>query len=331
MKIYIHPNVFNSEPAWKNLDRLFILIEDRRYEWLLKIESDLDDFANSTYLDAQPHYKYDIYSELAKGTFSKNGMEGNNQNERVINIITTKDLNFYLKFLEQPLYIILEHIENDKHFLDTLFRCFKNASKKINKSIEKKWISFLHAGGKDGVIPNIKNKLGEIPPRIFVLLDSDRKFRDEPLSRGLSQALEFCDSCNTANNIQYHVTHKREIENYLPDSVLLALTDTEQNIVYGAYSQLSPEQKDFYDLEKGFDDKSSAIGQEALFEGIEEQVFSNLRKGFALNKKFDTKKVFPRLFTNEQHVSQNTLMSRCSHQPQPDELKELLESIKILL
>ena len=57
MKIYIYPSLFNNDLAWHDLDRLFILIEDRRYEWLIKNENDLTDFVNSTYLDAQPEYK----------------------------------------------------------------------------------------------------------------------------------------------------------------------------------------------------------------------------------------------------------------------------------
>jgi hypothetical protein len=175
MKIYIHSHLFNDDSAWRDLDRLFIFIEDRRYEWLLKNERDLDGFAESAYLDAQPEYKYDIYSELAQSTFTKSNTEGYARNNVVIDINSLDSLKYYIRFLEQKLYVILEHIENDRYFLDALFRCYKKTSKKIIRHIENKWIDFLHAGGKDGIMPNIKARLGEIEPRIFVLLDSDKK------------------------------------------------------------------------------------------------------------------------------------------------------------
>ena len=325
MKIYIYPSLFNNDLAWHDLDRLFILIEDRRYEWLIKNENDLTDFVNSTYLDAQPEYKYNIYRELAESTFSKANTEGGNHKETVIEIQTLDNLSYNLLFLNQPLYIILENIENDKYFLDALFRCFKKPSKKIIRHIEFKWIEFLHAGGKDGVIPNIRGRQGRIRTRIFILLDSDKKLPNEPYSGNLTRILEFCASTHAI----CHTTYKREIENYLPDTVLSTLTNADQRSVYDAYAQLSSEQKDFYDLEKGFNDRGTAVGQEPLFEGVRD--FQNLRKGFALNKRFDTKKDFPRLFNNETYVTQEALNTRCAHQPNPNELRDLLDTISRLI
>lgn len=327
MKIYIHSHLFNDDSAWRDLDRLFFFIEDRRYEWLIRNEQDLDDFEKSTYLDAQPKYKYDIYSELAQSSFSKYNTEGYTPNIIIIDINSLDSLKYYIRFLEQKLYIIIEHIENDKYFLNALFRCYKKTSKKIIRHIENKWIDFIGAAGKDGVMPNIRARLGEIEPRIFVLLDSDKKLPNEPLNKVSQSVVEFCES--KKDTCYCHITYKREIENYLPESVLSTLTSVEQKTVYESYCKLSSHQKDFYDLEKGFDDKSTALEQETLFETVFD--FQNLRKGFALNNKFDTKKDFPRLFANTQHVTQDTLNARCAHQPQPNELKELLNSISRLI
>ena len=54
------------------------------------------DFAESAYLDAQPKYKYDIYSELAQSTFSKSDTEGVTPNTVIIDVNSLDSLKYYI-------------------------------------------------------------------------------------------------------------------------------------------------------------------------------------------------------------------------------------------
>ncbi len=117
---------------------------------------------------------------------------------------------------------------------------------------------------------------------------------------------------------------KREIENYLPLSVLATLTDKKE--VFEAYKQLNPAQQDFYDMEKGFDGKNEIPNDcDGLWDNIDKKKpnFQHLRYGFCGK---NGKSLLETLFENQVLITKEGLLERCKSTGQ-NELKELLAKI----
>jgi hypothetical protein len=184
------------------------------------------------------------------------------------NLKRLKPAEYLLKdaifLLEQPLSIIVENGTSDGYFLNAIIKHFGNNNIKIAKS--NNWIEYLHAGGKTLISSVIKNKINsfksptryKLSPhkylRFFVLFDSDKLYPTSPNLPAQNTIMEDCQKYG----VPYHQLNKREIDNYLPDVVFnvpntnVALID-----VIDAFIRLNPEQKDFYDTEKGFDGKKN--------------------------------------------------------------------------
>lgn len=102
-----------------------------------------------------------------------------------------------IRYLSQPFKILQENSLNDAYFLEALLRNFKNKSKKIARFKENGFLSYENAGGKDNIKNCIEAALKEfrfLPKsperylRLFVLVDSDRRFKGHHPSN--LQALE---------------------------------------------------------------------------------------------------------------------------------------------
>lgn len=249
-----------------------------------------------------------------------------------------------IAFLEQPVIVILENSLNDGHFLRAIIKHF-DATGVVTKHLENRWLEFGNAGGKTNFFNFITAKLKrfrKLPKpnysylKVFVLLDSDKKFPKENKEsyKRLMQLLE-------ENNIPFHILEKREMENYMPDEVIDSIL--EQREFIDAYLRLSPIQKDYFDLEKGFPDRNierlpDDDGFKQLYEEIGGGDIGIFRKN-SFNQPFENfKSEFPKLF-HHQLVTKATLLKRCEHHSNnpeehpynPKELPDLLKKIAELL
>lgn len=240
-----------------------------------------------------------------------------------------------IRFLDQPFTIILENNNNDAPFFEKLIEEFKTKSKKIRHLDDNGWLEYGNAGGC-GNIPNFingnlkifkglpkKNKYEYL--RCFTLVDSDKKHPNDN-----NNEREKLKNYLIENNIPYHILEKREMENYLPAD---AIPETPKNRDFlDAYKRLSPVQQDFFDIEKGFDnknfDKLSNEVQE-LYKNTSQSDRNLFRKkGLEIEGNF--KSEFPKYFKSEK-VNRETLMNRCSDQNDKNELPHILEKISNLL
>ena len=124
--------------------------------------------------------------------------------------------------------------------------------------LNKGWLAFENAGGANNIINFITGKLNAfngLPKanhrylRAFVLIDSDRKYKGDNVRQEKEKLITFLDE----NNIPNHCLTKREMENYLPDEAFKEISDNRDFVE--AYLRLTPEQKDYFDIEKGFPNK----------------------------------------------------------------------------
>jgi hypothetical protein len=246
-----------------------------------------------------------------------------------------------LHYLSSPLKIVIENSLNDAHFLKSIFKCFRQEAKQISSQIEDRRVIFAMGGGstiEQVIRADMDSFEGSAFPqeshkylRCLVLLDSDKKYRNEELKVGITNLVTFLDE----HEICYHILEKREMENYLPKE---AFSEIEANREFiDVYLSLNSEQKDFFDLEKGFDD----INFESLDKNIQE-LYSDLSpesktilrkqnlKKFISSDRNDFKNEFPKLFLSEK-VTSAGFISRTKHQSNPNELKDIIDKVRKLL
>lgn len=245
------------------------------------------------------------------------------------------------QFLSQPLKIILENSENDAHFMNAIFRCFKSESNNMLEKISQRMVVY-DMGAGSCIEQKIRTELNgfqgaDFPKenheylRCLVIMDSDKSSPTDELKQGTLNITELLD----ANNIVYHILEKREMENYLPDEVFDDLP--EKNKFIEAYLRMEPSQKDYFDIENGlpdlnpdsFDDKVKELYASLSIEDINtfrkiglKDVFENVEGNF--------KSEFPKLFSSDK-VTKKNLMEKTSHQNDSDELKTLVQKVRELL
>jgi hypothetical protein len=242
------------------------------------------------------------------------------------------NLDEAIRFFIQPFSIILENSLNDQHFIKAIFKCY-DLHGDVQKHLENGWIQFENAGGCTNAVNFINGKLqsfNNLPKensvylRCIILLDSDREYPEMILKQDKQKIKDFLDS----NHLTVHILEKREMENYLPEFILLQFEDKYLDL-YCNFT--NPVQKDFFDLEKGFNKNRSDKNYDQnildLYKNISNEDWKILKNGIGLapyNKYF--KPEFPRLF-NDYRITLDHLQSRCNS----SELQEIFDKIINLL
>lgn len=327
MIIEIKPNIFEDNQNLKDVNYLLnIFSENRRYDYfceyslikgtslfnnLLKLNKDLiEEYFNRFVGESNLKIGYTV-SKVSSET------EFNFEEAKI--------------FFNQPFIVILENSLNDGYFIDQVITAFKKKGKVIRRHKKNNWLKYGNGGGCTN-IPNFiegeKKNFKDLPKenhkylKCFVLIDSDKRFPTDvrPERDKLFKYL-------TENNIPYHELTKREMENYLPDEVISLIDKNDEYIK--AYLSLSPTQKDYFDIEKGFEDKnlnSFDQGVKDLYDGLSNEVISIFRKKKMNIDNFKTE--FPKLF---EQAKQENLKNRTNHQSNPSEIEDILGKITKLL
>ncbi|WP_054851065.1 hypothetical protein [Olleya sp. ITB9] len=232
-------------------------------------------------------------------------------------------------FLSGSVLIFMENANNDQKFIRGILQKIETGEKAFS-FYKKRWLEFRHCGGKDDIVNQINQELRKYRNeeldncnylKAIVICDSDRKYPNETLE--LDKLINHC----TDNKIKLHVLEKREIENYIPLEMLETNENIDKNKV-NSLKELTPEQQDFYDLEKGFN-IDSRKKLHPLFEDISNENYRHLIKGLHTTK-FRTKTELPKMFLSE-FLTKKMLLDKCKHQNTPKELENIIEKINDLL
>lgn len=329
MIIEIKPDIFSELNNLQDVNYLLsVFSNNNRYEYyceyalikdtdlfknLLVINQELIELYFNRYITNPPlKFNYSISNEDIKNT----------------DFFNLEEAKLYFP---QAFQIILENKLNDGIFLDKLIDVFKGKAKKIKRYKKNRWLKYENAGGC-GNISNIIEaemktfdhlpKSNEKYLKYFVLIDSDKRYETEEKSDRASLI-----SFLSEKKINIHILEKREIENYLPDEALRKINDNDSYLE--AYFDLSPIQKDYFDIEKGFPNKPlNRLPPEIqkLYNNLTEAQYSLLRKNKLNLPNYKTE--FPKLFND---VTQDQLLNKTKHQQNANELKEILEKITELL
>ncbi|HYO52049.1 hypothetical protein [Archangium sp.] len=185
------------------------------------------------------------------------------------------------RLLESPAYVVVEDATSDGTFLRAMMHAL--GRDELAQALAQQWWEIEHAGGKGGVEKRVAEliKYKHIPAdRILVIADSDRLLPCQD-----TETVKTLTKCGSKHKVTILLLHKREIENYLPISVLQR---ARQRDTYRAFLELNQEQRDHYDMKDGFkkDKRGDAIlpqEQRELFGKVRRPVLQALCGGFGPN------------------------------------------------
>lgn len=319
-----------------SVDELRKLIQDLSYKHKYNILIDIPNIENENVFDnfseTNNENIMNFYNKFINDSPDINYYVSNSIDD--VNYFSTTDA---ITFFNLPLLVLLENNDNDAYFLDAIIREFKNSSKRIRNFKHNMWLKYINSGGSGNIEHTINAEIKNVGGNVkflkcFVLLDSDLEFPQKPnLKR--EKLIAFLEELN----VQYHILEKREVENYLPTD-LFNMIKPNDVFVREYCDKLSPSQKDFIDIEKGFRKSRENLKIEdkqvyTFYININDSAkdidtkFSNLRYG--LNRLFgDFKNEYPILFND---ATQDGLIERTMYQETPYELKLILEKITKLL
>lgn len=138
---------------------------------------------------------------------------------------------------EKPATIVLENSVNDFMFIECLARIYQGHKKRrsiyrsIMKAIENQHLIPTHAGGKGDILSRVseleRRYSNNYLRRVALVFDSDKKSPDDSakdtqriIIQSLKGRADICDYWECGDKVYWHMLFKREMENYLPLSVI---------------------------------------------------------------------------------------------------------------
>lgn len=350
MQVKIDNECFFSEDNHENLDKIFDFFKSKRHIWL---NMDLEYLEKTKWYQDLGARDRKYLKELFVGSTRPSS------SYKTININDFKESDFNVleatMFLEQPLTIIVENYEYEPVFINCIF---KNFGTELIDAKYKHWLKFENGGGgSDNAVKGMLKEMFSDPSftkskdkylRCYVIKDSDRKYCNIALDDTIiQQSLKpEKNSFLLEKNISHHILYKREKENYMPDSIFNNfLHKTKMKKAVKIYlTKLSPVQKDYFDLEKGFSERGriKEIGTlekplQDFYENLSEKDYNDIGSGIPYPSfKSDFSKNF-------EHVHRDDLLKRINHQPllksevnildkkQLNEFEHIVREIKFLL
>jgi hypothetical protein len=328
MVIEIKPEIFNDINNLKDVNYLIgIFSNNRRYSYFC----DLSEVENTEV------YKnlIDIDKKLIQEYFDKHVSESTKMDYFIGNDLINFNLEEAKRFFAQSFIIILENRLNDSYFLEAIILNFKKRGKKIRRNIEYGWLDFGNGGGFDNIVNEITaimKSFENLPKknheylRCFVLVDSDKKYPTESQGKNRLRLFEFL----TNIGVEYHELEKREMENYIPDEVIDTIENN--NDFIQAYLRLTNLQKDYFDLENGFNYNLNSYPTEVqkLYESVSKNDILILRNN-KISLQGNFKAEFPKLFSHAK-ITQENLKAKVSYQTNDqNELETILDKISKFL
>ena len=317
-----------DQPALFGRD-IYVIVDrcdQGRHTWVI---DDLDDVLASTWIRDRP--SWDPLDTLAEKTWRAAIDETSaGPQQRLLSVMAeclpTAALSGVLcatpararEILDEPLYLILENATSDWSFIRAITRTFARTELEI--AISKNWIVPDQAGGSGEFEKRASALIARKiePTRIAILMDSDRLVPG-PLPSDVAKRIARLQSIGTIVLALF----KREVENYMPESVL---DSKATNAVRVSFLSLRQEQRDHFDMKFGFErdprtgDAVIHESQQALFAGTNPWHMKRLVGGFG-------RKIGDRF--GETTVDRAEIVEVCK--TCPGELEQLLQTLEELL
>jgi len=185
--------------------------------------------------------------------------------------ITARSLEPVTKDLGKPAVVLVENGRNDGSFLRAVFAAYDPS---LAEAERLEWLHIDHSGGtgEQGYLAGQHAKRFTEICRVIVVKDNDdgatgTAFEDQPAEW---PPREPC----------VYVWHRLEVENYLPDKVLVESTHPDALALISHLRQMSAEQQRLMDMKGGLS-KATKAAQKEAFKGLKPEHRRAWRAGFA--------------------------------------------------
>lgn len=278
MRIEIDVHLAEDDRSHQWLDRILHKITDGWHLWDTGKELDVRSLENTAWVNGRIWVL-----ELLQKTIERSAWDFELHHRQIrvtsrpsnANELSPEDA---ARFAERPLYILVENRYSDGLFL-------KRIVKELHEGLFRLWTQEKDAiqvdsiGGVGQMKKGVEDKAScqSVRPRMVVIADSDKKSPSDYVGKAVKKLQKKCERYN----VSCWILAKRAIENYLPQG---PLTDCrpEKTELIDAWSKLSEDQKDFYNMKKGLPRNRNDC-KNSLFAGLSNEDYEYLIGGFGDN------------------------------------------------
>lgn len=319
MRVSLHKSVLDDPSCWDDLDQIIHYFDELKHAWHVDDSAEVE---NSEWLrsDINGRAGKRIRSTLVKSYTAAIYPNKSTRIEVTLNSTSAHQLTpkEACQCLRLPSKVLVENVSSDGEFLHFIIAAFKR--KLLSDAYTAGWLEWDQMGGFGECEKLLNERLEQTfgPPRLFLVADSDRLYTGH-LTKTMEKVIESC----TKLGIPYAILTKRKIENYLPLDVLQQLNQDR----YNAYLHLSQEQKDYYEMKKGFNlapngDAVIPVEQTALYQHVPLKVKRDLCGGFGKN-------VAQQFHDQKNKVQEQDIRVICA--TDPGEVDRILDQIESIL
>lgn len=255
MLLELDVEIFADDHDGEGAGDIFLLLRfiiEGRHDWFPSPQ--LSDVATQYSEKAFPTMK--IFHEVLRSASTASAWRGGRQRPTVR--VTAKSLGPLTSDLGKPAVVIVENSRNDGSFLKAVFDAYDCS---LSEAIRKDWLQIDHAGGTGEQVhlaDEAATRFTEVC-RVIVIKDNDK---------GLTIAAVEELSAWPPRVPHIHVWCRLEVENYLPDAVLLLSDHPEAQTLVSYLRAMTDEQQRLIDMKHGLA-RSTSSAQVAAFQGLE--------------------------------------------------------------
>ncbi len=268
MRVQLDPGLFESPSTFRQLDRIFEFFEEK---WHQLDTEQIDSVFESTWLQEHSRTTIAIREWLEK-LFTHGDLTEPHpivltvapcmgQLDRANQTVGVDQVHHVLN---RPASIVVENQFSDGRFLRCVLKAY-GAWDKLEAFFTHRRIQWEHAGGSGqmkGIVEHILEDDAVLPQRILVIRDSDRESSGTPTEKQteINRLREICD----AKQVEMHVLHKRDSENYLPVRLLPSRPVRSPAQDGLSYAQLAQADRDVVDMKTLFGKRVGEKFSEAI-------------------------------------------------------------------
>lgn len=282
MRIDISPRVADDRDAHRWLDRILHKIEDGWHVWETPDQLDPSEIESTSWVHdrgSQGQWVQELLVASIQRSAWSIAPHGRSLRVRPVpSAVDELNPEDACRLAEEPLCILVENRVSDGAFV-------KRIVNELDHPLDSIWnrpgdpIRLDSVGGKGQMYQEVKRRTEgrQCRPRLVVVIDSDRVEPSDTPGKDASRLRRVCDR----DRLPCWILAKREADNYLPRTLLIAKPDTgaEHRQRVEAWDRLNDDQKDFFDMKEGL---SKAAADSQLFARLSVADLATLHNGFGL-------------------------------------------------